>query len=111
MSLTWNDVTAMAPELSDVPVAAQTEILSNVDDLPTDVWGPRLTQGQLALARHLGTMQKRKGQPGQLGAKHVGDIAATYVHGPNPSAYSSTSYGVEFERLLMALPGARVTVA
>jgi hypothetical protein len=111
MALTWLDVTAMAPELSDVPVSAQDEILADVDDLPDDVWGARLTQGKLALARHLGTMQKRRGQPGQLGAKHVGDISATYVHGQNPSAYSSTSYGVEFERLLMALPGARVTVA
>jgi hypothetical protein len=39
MALTWLDVTAMAPELSDVPVSAQDEILADVDDLPDDVWG------------------------------------------------------------------------
>ena len=111
MALTWSDVTAMAPELADVPVAAQTEILATVADLPADVWASALTRGQLALARHLGTIQKRRGAAGQVVSKSVGAASVSYAALMNPSPLSSTVYGQEYERLVMTLSAARFGVA
>lgn len=113
MAITWTDVAAMATELATVPIAAQNEILDTVNALQSDVWGNSLRAGQLALARHLGTIgQRRNGMGGSVVSATLGSASVTYASssGSNGDSLASTSWGQEYERLLMALPHARLLV-
>lgn len=113
MAITWTEVEALATELSTVPVAAQNEILNTVNALPADVWGSSLKAGQLALARHLGTIsQRRNGMGGAITSATLGAASVTYAttSGASTDSIGSTSWGQEYDRLLMALPHARLLV-
>lgn len=93
--VTWDDVIAVAPELSSVPEAAQDAILTQVDEqLSASVWGTRLASGQTYLAAHLGTV---RGAPNYQ-SESVGDHTRQ-VEGD----LNSTSYGREFRRLVRTL--------
>ena len=91
----WDDVVAVAPELSGVPSTAQTAILGLVDEqLASVVWGTRLEAGQTFLAAHLGTIRGApnftKEQIGDHTREGQGDLEAT-------------SYGREYKRLVRSL--------
>ena len=113
MSITWDEVTAMASELSTLPVAAQTEVLATANALPSDIWGSTLKAGQLALARHLGTIgQRRSGMGGAITSATLGSASVSYASASVSSGDSleSTSWGQEYIRLVYTLPYARMAL-
>lgn len=107
MAITWTDVTALAPSLSTISVAGQNEILARVAlEVGPGQWGALQTQGQLALARHLGVVSLRgTGAPGPLISETVGPLSRQFA-APilTASALSSTPWGAEYARLRALLP-------
>lgn len=80
-----------------------------------DAWGALADDGALYLAAHLRTIAKRgaNGAAGPIQAKKVGDVSVTYavpVLGERADSLASTAYGMEFLRMLYALPEARIAV-
>jgi hypothetical protein len=114
MAITSVDVLKIAPELTTVISAATWTVLiaQAYNEMNATVWGAYLDIGATWLAAHLATLTQRKGIPGWPSMRKVGEVAAANVVPPLlASAYSMTSYGIEFERLLMARPAARFDVA
>jgi hypothetical protein len=112
--ITSADVLKIAPELT-VPIsAAQWTVLiaQAYAELNPSVWGAYLDTAATWFAAHLATITQRKGIPGWPNMRRVGEVSAANTVPPLlASAYSMTSYGIEFERLLMARPAARFDVA
>lgn len=78
-----------------------------------DAWGDLADDGALYLAAHLRTLAKRgsKGASGAVQSKKVGEVSVTYAAPvASASSGSSTPYGMEYERMIMTLPGARIYV-
>lgn len=115
MAITWaSDVVAIAPELASVVTATQNKILAFVDlQFNTTLWGDKLDMGKTYLAAHLGTLSRRAGAGGPVVSESVGQVSRSYAASIASGAamLESTSYGLEYKRLLRQLPGARFTVA
>lgn len=115
ISITWADVEAIAPELADVEVVTQNAILLQVDgQMNSDVWGSKLDMGAVWLAAHLATVGPgRSGVAGPVIAESVGQVSRQYAASVAAGAgqLGSTSYGMEYERLLMTVPAARLALA
>jgi hypothetical protein len=114
VAITWSNVTDLAAELTTVSVGLQNLILAQVNDEVSDaVWGTRADRARIWLAAHLATLAQRKGgSSGPVTSVRVGEVAKTFATGKtDPGAFDSTSYGAEYERQLMQLPGARWTVS
>jgi hypothetical protein len=93
--VTWADVVAIAPELSAVPLTAQTAILAQVaEQLSSAIWGTRLASGQTFLAAHLGTIRGAPNYQSEQVGTHKRDVNGDL---------EATSYGREFRRLLRTL--------
>jgi hypothetical protein len=108
--ITWTDVVAIAPELSSVAVAGQTLVLAAVGkQVGAGQWGDLQKEGQLALAAHMGTLIKRAaGAVGPVVSQTVGPVSRTYaVIASAASSLGSTSWGSEYQRLIMILPAVR----
>ncbi len=112
MAIAWADVVYIAPELSTVATATQNAILADVAlQLSSDAWGVLLDLGSKYLAAHLATVSKRKGQGATVTAETVGAVSRQYAApAVAVGALGSTGYGLEYERLLMNLPAARLTL-
>lgn len=109
--ITWNDVSAIAPELATtVSSNAQTLILAAVGkQVGSGQWANLQVEGQLALAAHMGTLVKRAvGAVGPVISATVGPVTRTFalIAGAHGSL-GSTSWGQEYERLLLLLPACR----
>lgn len=101
--VTWDDVIAVAPQLANTPLAAQTAILAQVAaQLAPAIWGTRLAVGQVYLAAHLGTIRGAPGYPSETVGAHKRDVSGDIT---------STSYGREYRRQVRMLPLSRVTVS
>jgi hypothetical protein len=105
-TITWSDVTALAPELADKPVEFQNAILTQVRDEVTDTkWGS-MTRANIAaawLARHLATVAPRgAGGYGPLSSISVGGVSKSFaqVSSTDGTSLSSTRYGNEYLRLI-----------
>jgi Protein of unknown function (DUF4054) len=110
MSITWADVTVIAPALSSASAQLQTKILAIVGrQVDVDVWGEFSDDGQLYLAAHLGTITSSGGvQAEWLTSESVGPLSRSYAMPPGiMGKLSTTRFGVEYERLLKiaAAPG------
>ncbi len=113
--IAWSDVLIVAPELSTLASGTQTAILAYVAlQMNVDAWGSNLDMGLVYLAAHMATMTLRRGTygGGAVTGETVGSVSRQYaapmmVVGP----LGSTSYGMEYERLLLNLPAARFEVA
>ena len=105
MSITWADVTAVAPELATASAGTQTFILAAVaEQIDLEIWGTRANTGSAYLAAHLATLAKMQGA-GAAMSQRVGPLAEHRAM-PKAGAFGSlglTSYGVEYDRLLHTL--------
>lgn len=108
MSVTWDDVVALAPALSDVSADGQTQILATVAlQVGPNQWGTLQDAGQLALARHLGTLTLRGSgaSSGALVSETVGPLSRTFAAPVlTAGAFGSTPWGAEYARLRALLP-------
>lgn len=117
--ITWENVTALAPELSTVPEARQNFILARVNtELAANVWGDRLDIGRVYLAAHLATRSNAGAgggvaPAGPVTSESVGSVSRSYAApaGSSASDYKSTVYGEEYANLVKQLPGARIAIA
>jgi hypothetical protein len=112
--ITSVDVLKIAPELSTVITAGTWTVLiaQAYNEMNATLWGPYLDAGATWYAAHLATITTRRGIPGWPSMRKVGEVAAGNTVPPLlASAYSMTSYGIEFERMLNARPASRFDVA
>lgn len=101
---TWDDVVTIAKELASVPDTSQTEFLRMVAyQVPVAQWGGKQKVGQMYLAAHLATVSRRRGD-GPTTQRSEGQISASYADMMQAGPLGTTSYGVEFERLIRILP-------
>lgn len=103
-TLTWSDVTALAPELSTLPTSQQDLALEQAkQEVHGGTWGSdaKAKTGARYLAAHLGTMLKTKGSA-PLQSVSAGGVSKTFAMSvaSDASALLSTSYGREYQRLL-----------
>lgn len=113
ITITWTDVVAMAPELSTVPLASQTAVLAAVAlQMDVDLWDAKLNLGAVYLAAHLATIRGRNGVGGPVVAESAGSVSRAYSASVAAGAaqLGSTSYGIEYERLILTLACARVAL-
>jgi hypothetical protein len=111
MSITWSDVTAIAPELSTAAAGTQTAILTLVDLMVDDgAWGELANQGRAYLAAHLGTVSG-SGSGAGAGAvieEKIGPLSRSYADpGTDDAALGSTKYGRFYKYLMrtaLAIP-------
>lgn len=111
-SLAWSRVVNIAPELATVSGGSQTEFIADVQlQMNPCVWGSKLNLGAAYLAAHLATVSRRKGIAGALTEEHAGAVGHGFSALKGLSPLETTSYGLEYLRLLRGLPGARVAIA
>lgn len=107
----WNDVTAFAPEATDVAAAAQTDILAHVNgDLDPDAFGgegaAKYRLARIYLAAHHGALALRGGDAvGPVTLEQEGALMQQYAVAMGERALDSTNWG------RMYLDLARTTVA
>lgn len=115
VTITWDDVVNIAPELVDVAEATQDAILDDVAlQLNDDIWGARINIGAKYLAAHLASITNRGGAVGQVTEEKVGEVSRSYAvdsASGGGSGLDDTSYGQEFQRLLRTNVKARFLVA
>jgi hypothetical protein len=104
MALTWDDVVAVAPELSATPEESQTALLGYATaQVEPTVWGDLTNNGIVYLAAHLATLARLRGG-GMVTSERVGALARTYqTSKAGDGALELTSYGAEYRRLLKLL--------
>lgn len=106
ITITWADVTALAPELASVGLATQSAVLAQVGlEVTTGKWGSleRANTAAAWLARHLGaTFATGGGGSGELQSVSVGGVSKSYATsgGTDLSSLRSTKYGREYLRLV-----------
>lgn len=111
MAITWDDVVAIAPELSTVSVEMQNALIAYVEEeISSTTWGARAARGKVYLAAHLATMSARVGSAGPVTSETVGSVSRSYAVDASSAPSGSTSYGAEYERLVMTLGAARFLV-
>lgn len=110
MAITSSDVLLIAPELSTISGGQWTAILAQVTmQMDATAWGTWLDKGAVYLAAHLATMTKRVGTAGAVQSESVGSVSRSYAvsSSVDGAALRSTSYGMEYSRLLNLLAAAR----
>lgn len=106
--ITWADVSAIAPEVTSVPVAAQTDILAYVNtELNVTEWGGEssitLRLGRIYLAAHLGVTTAQGGaSAGPVVSESAGGLSRSYAN--TSTTGSRTGYQDMFKELLNRLP-------
>ena len=113
-AIDWDDVEALAPDVSGVAVAGQTAILAYVNDDETfkDVdWrgedSSMLHLGRCYMAAHLGTLYTQ-GSAGPVTSRKVGGISESFSAVSTGSSLSSTGYGQMFSLLARSASGGPV---
>jgi len=106
----WDDVEAIAPELSTVSADAQTMILAYVNDaLDVSLFGgedaAKTKLIRVYMAAHRGAMTQRNGVGGSVSSQSVGGISRSYgTVGGGADDYNSTAYGQEYLSLIRNSP-------
>ncbi len=109
-TLTWAEVVLIAPELSTVASDTQGAILA---DVALQLVNPAMGAGNAKLAgkylaAHLATVAGRAGAGAPIISESVGPISVGYAAGIfSYEALHTTSYGIEYLRLLNTTPGLR----
>jgi uncharacterized protein DUF4054 len=102
ISISWDDVSAVAPALSTIPIATQTAILA---DLPLRMrnaqWGAMANMGAKYLAAHLAALSLRaaNGPVGPVTEAKVGPVQQQWAAPLKLTNYSMTPWGLEYERI------------
>ncbi len=112
MAIIWDNVVAIAPELSATPLQAQTDILADVAiSVSAETMGDRFDMACKWLAAHMATMTMRRGVIGAQTGETVGPLSQNWAP-PSGSAigYMSTSYGQEYVRILKSRAATRMMV-
>jgi len=113
MTIEWNDVIDIAPELSTVSTASQTALITDAYVLlNVGTCGERLDMCAKYLCAHQATLNARRGQGGTITGQSVGQVSRQFS--ANPTVYldlESTSYGRTLQRLIRTNSAARWTVA
>lgn len=116
MSISWSDVTDIAPDLEDAPAGLRTKILRQVDyQIDDTVWGDLSDDGRIYLAAHLGTLWFTQAgavsAAGPVSSESIGPMSRSYAvpsnsSGDDDSGLSLTRFGLEYKRLraLRAFP-------
>jgi len=106
--ITWSDVTAIAPELSDVSAQGQAAILAHVAlQVGETEWGDYAAMGQAYLAAHLGALAlSSAGAGGAVQSESVGTVSVTYAVNAAVlgAGLDSTTWGREYSRVRALLP-------
>ncbi len=111
MAITWASVEAIAPELSDVSLASQTAILADVAlQVGPNRWGSeaRADIGRKYLAAHLGSMTLGGGSDAFVTSESADGVSRSYSVGSVSGSLDSSSYGLEYRRLLRSLVVSRI---
>ena len=107
MSISWADVTALAPELSTVDAGKQTLILDQVNNIEIhdDTWrsAAKANLARRYLAAHLASVTSNgRGSVGPVQSESVGQVSRSYAISvaQGSSNLDTTSYGKEYRRLV-----------
>lgn len=110
-AIAWPDVIAIAPQLTTVPVAAQTLILGYVNsELEADYFGGEdsftCRLARVFLAAHFGEIQRRRGQLGIVTSERIGaeGIDINYMSRLVGEALQETPYGEQYQFLVDSSP-------
>lgn len=104
-AIVWNDVLAVAPELSSVANAWQTRILARVNGhgIDPDVFdgeaGSDTAMARCLLAAHMAVFAGLGNAAGPITAETEGGISRSYASSSDTSSYSETAYGRQFSLL------------
>lgn len=101
ITITWDDVVALAPELSAISAAGQTQVLAQVAlQVSVTKWGSleRANAAAVWLARHVASVSG-KGGAGALTGVTVGKISQQFAQPLSLLALNTTRYGMEYMRL------------
>lgn len=104
ITITWDDVTALAPELATVSAIGQAQILAQVALQVTPAkWGSLewANAGACWLARHIASLYG-KGGTGVVTEVHAGSVGKSFASPMSMVALQSTRYGMEFLQLAKA---------
>jgi len=103
----WTNVTAIAAELVDVPIAAQTIVLDYVNEALNESMfsTAALKLARIYLAAHIGTSSLPGGgtATGAVVSESVGGISRTYdaiTAAADGSGFDATTYGTTFRFLI-----------
>lgn len=104
MSITWDDVKTIAPELTDYPEAAQTLVLDFVNEMfDASLFKPgQLKLARIYLAAHVATMSDQGGDlsAGPVISETVGGISRTYANLMSGAQFSGSGYADLLQLLL-----------
>lgn len=102
--IAWSDVTAIAPNLSVVPVATQNAILLVVDrQVDSDAWGVYAADGQAYLAAHLAYIRDDEGL---VTSETLGQMSRSYAMPPGiKGSLALSTFGAEYLRLMYLANG------
>lgn len=114
--VTWTEMIEItgATELSTVATAHQDAVLLSVGlQVDEDDWGDLYDVGCAYLAAHLAAMGRRRGTSGVVSSESVGSVSRSYSSSVAQGAATlgATTYGTEYERLMMLNPAFRFTVS
>jgi len=109
MAVTWADVQAIAPELTDtaVPTGTQAVLLAMVDrQIDDEMWLDLADDGRRYLAAHMGSLYANGGAAGTaVVSESVGPMSRSYAQ-PSTSSGSlaTTKYGMWYLHMIRLLP-------
>lgn len=121
-AILWSDVEAIAVELADVPIAAQTLYLDlankflNVNMFDGED-GPRVKLARIYLAAHFATLDRQRGTAtaGPVISESRGGLSRSYANlfqtSNGPGLFGSTAYGMNYEALVRTSGARWPTVA
>jgi hypothetical protein len=105
--IVWNDVTAVAPELSTVSAGAQADLLSYVNTHvdPAKLGGvgsPKYRLARIYLAAHMATMSSQGGVgvAGPVISESAGGLSRSYALLNAQSGFSGSTYGDMYRHLI-----------
>lgn len=105
----WDDVLAVAPELSVTAAATQTVVLAQVEiEIDAEVWGDYADMGRRLLAAHYGTiftpgLSGGGATAGPVTSETLGPMSRSYATATSsnvPAELGRTKYGIEYYRLM-----------
>lgn len=109
MSITWAQVQAIAPELTDtaVPTATQAVLLAMVDrQIDDTAWDDLADDGRRYLAAHMGSLYANGSAAGtSVVSESVGPMSRSYSQAPTDTgSLATTKYGMWYLHMIRLLP-------
>jgi len=109
VAITWADVQAIAPELTNtaVPTATQAVLLAMVDrQIDDTAWDDLADDGRRYLAAHMGALYANGSNAGgSVIAESVGPLSRSYAApGVAMGSLGTTKYGMWYLQLIRLLP-------